>query len=309
MATGPSDQGPSGRTPTRGLGISMGRGLALGTGLGIAFGAALGNLAIGILIGMGAGMALGVAYASTGGGSPPRGSASVEGNQPFGSRECVMSNANQLGDNEPVPALLQQGDVVGVSRLSIHPAFIGRTICTLVYLPAAVRISIVDAREIGQIPFRGTVTRPLESLRRFGPLASWRLLRAAAFAAPSCSSPNVLDGISYRHVALDWDGGIEATWSNPGLWPDHRTQCELVDAYQSLLESGLLLQPGTAVRIRAGVLFGCVGRVDQLERHKNRVRVMVEMAGSRVAVELAASELEFASDSERGAAPDRAGVK
>jgi hypothetical protein len=208
----------------------------------------------------------------------------------------MMAEANLKNDHDSLPSLLEQEGTRGVSRLCISPAFTGRTICTLLYQPATVRIFVVDARELGQVPFRGTVTRPLETFRRFGPFASWELLRAAAFASPSCSSPNVLDGVSYHHAALDWDGGIEATWSNPGLWPDHRKQCELVDSYQSLLESGLLLEPGTAVKIRAGALSGCLGRVDRLERHKNRVCVIAEMVGSRVTVELAASELELAPE-------------
>ena len=210
--------------------------------------------------------------------------------------ENMMAEVSLQGDRDNLPSLLQQESARGVSRFCISPAFTGRTICTLLYLPATVRIFIVDAREFGQVPFRGTVTRPIEGFRRFGPLATWESLRAAAFASPSCCSPNVLDGVCYHHAALDWDGGIEASWSNPGLWPDHRTQCELVDAYQSLLESGLLLEPGTAVRICAGALSGCLGRVERLERHKNRVCVIAEMVGSRVTLELAASELELAPE-------------
>src|SRR5262245_49553390 len=207
----------------------------------------------------------------------------------------MMAEVSLQNDREPLPALLQQESVRGVSRLCIAPAFTGRTTCTLLYQPATVRISVIDAREFGQVPFRGTVTRPLDWFQQFGPLASWEQLRAAAFASHSCSSL-VCDGVSYHHAALDWDGGVEVTWSNPGLLPDHRKQCELVEAYQSLLESGLLLEPGTAVRIRAGALSGCLGHVDRLERHKNRVSVVAELVGSRVTVELAASELELAPE-------------
>src|SRR5262245_27844755 len=102
----------------------------------------------------------------------------------------MMADVSRQRDRDTLPSLLQQEGVRGVSRFCISPAFIGRTSCTLLYLPATVRISIVDAREVGQAPFRGAVTRPIEDFRRLGPLATWDSLRAAAFASPSCCSPN-----------------------------------------------------------------------------------------------------------------------
>src|SRR6516165_379084 len=90
--------------------------------------------------------------------------------------ENMMAEVSLQGDRDNLPSLLQQESARGVSRFCISPAFTGRTICTLLYLPATVRIFIVDAREFGQVPFRGTVTRPIEGFRRFGPLATWESL-------------------------------------------------------------------------------------------------------------------------------------
>src|SRR5437764_683299 len=106
-----------------------------------------------------------------------------------------MADINLEYEGDSLPSLLQQESARGVSRLCISPAFSGPTICTLVYLQETVRVSIVDAREIGQVPFRGAVARQFEDFRCFGPLATWESLRAAAFVLPTCSSPNVLDGV------------------------------------------------------------------------------------------------------------------
>src|ERR1043166_5907126 len=154
----------------------------------------------------------------------------------------MHDGVSQAHDLESLPALVQGMGVVGVSRLRIFPAFRGPTTCTLVYHAEMVRIDVVDARRFGLAPFRGTIARPLRWLRRFGPLASWEMLRVAAFAAPSCATLTC-DGVGYRHAALDWHAGTEATWSNPS-WSAHRKQCELTEAYQGLVESsGLLLEP------------------------------------------------------------------
>ena len=180
----------------------------------------------------------------------------------------MCKSDSQVDGRESLSALLQGDGVVGVSRLRICPAFIGPTICTLVYNTDAVRIEVANRRGIGAAPFRGTITRHLPTLRRFGPLASWERLRAAAFAAPSCSTLTG-DGVGYHHALLDWQGGTEATWSNPDR-STHRQQCELVEAYQALIESsGILLEQGSHVRIRTGLLTGFVGRV---ERHEGRLR-------------------------------------
>lgn len=195
---------------------------------------------------------------------------------------------------ETLPALLGQAGVVGVSRFHSYPALaIGPTVCTLVYSSDTVRIDVIDARELGHPPFRSAASRSLDSLGQFGALASWSRLRAAAFAAPSCTTPRVRDGIAYHHAALDWQGGIEATWDNPGLCPAHRHQCELVDAYDSLIESSaLLLAPGAHVRVRTGPLAGLVGKVDWLENFKGRVRVVARLGGTSVTVNLPLCDIE-----------------
>jgi hypothetical protein len=133
-------------------------------------------------------------------------------------------------------------------------------------------------------------------MRRFGPLASWERLREAAFSAPPCIDTLVRDGVGYRHAALDWQGGIEATWSNPS-WSFHRQQCELAEAYRYLIESsGILLEQGTRIRIRIGVMAGFVGRVERLERDEGRLRVVTELGGKGVSLDLAVNDIEFAPE-------------
>lgn len=194
---------------------------------------------------------------------------------------------------DPLPALLQGEGVIGVSRLHSDSAFSGPTMCTLVYSADAVRIEVMDARRFSGSPFRGTITQPLRALRHFGPLESWERLRAAAFAAPSCSTVT-RDGGGYRHALLDWQGGIEARWRNPS-WQFHRQQWELAHAYWELVESsGLLLERGRRVRIRVGVLSGFTGTVEYLDPDKGRLRVVADLGGQRVSVDLGLSDIECA---------------
>jgi hypothetical protein len=218
----------------------------------------------------------------------------------------MCEGGNQEHERESLPAYLQGEGIVGVSRLRIAPAFIGPTICTLVYSAEMVRIDVVDARGFGSATFRGSITRPLRALRRFGPLASWERLRVAAFAAPSCCTPT-FDGVGYRHTVLDWQGGIEVSWSNPS-WSAHRQQCELAQAYQSLIKSsGILLEQGSRIRIRTGLMAGFIGRVERLERYEGRLRVVAELGGKGVSLDLAVSDIEFApvATAEQSAAADR----
>ena len=217
-----------------------------------------------------------------------------------------MPGAMQEHDCESLPALLQGDGVVGVSRLRIAPAFIGPTICTLVYLADAVRIAVVDARGFVPSAFRGTITRPLQAMRCFGPLASWGQLRAAAVAATSCDSL-CLDGVGYRHALLDWQGGTESSWSNPN-WFAHRRQCELAKAYEALIESsGILLEQGSRVRIRTGLLAGFVGRVERLERGVDQLRIVAELGGKAVSLSLLVNDVEFSPEAtaEQGARASR----
>jgi hypothetical protein len=203
----------------------------------------------------------------------------------------MCADAERRHDPEALPALLPAEGVVGVSRLSISLAFFGKIVCTLVYTADAVRIAVADASTVGPGPFLGTVTKPCLAMRPFGPLASWERLRAAAFAAPSCFT-STEDGVSYRHAALDWQGGIETCWSNPD-WFAHRQQCELAEAYRSLIESsGLLLEQGSRVRIRTGLMAGLVGRVERLDRYKGRLRVVAELGGQGAALDLTVSDIE-----------------
>jgi hypothetical protein len=206
---------------------------------------------------------------------------------------CVDSEGKNAG--ESIFALLQGEGVVGVSRLHTSLAFIGRTICTLVYTGDEVRVEVIDARSSAPVPFRGRITRPLRALRHFGPLASWERLRAAAFAAPSCRT-NTCDGVTYCHVALDWQGGIEAGWGNPN-WSYHRQQCKLAQAYRSLVEwSGIPLEQGTRVRVRTGLMAGLIGRVERLERYEGRLTVIAELGRGNVTLALAVSDVEFAPE-------------
>jgi hypothetical protein len=210
---------------------------------------------------------------------------------------------NGLGrehDRESLPALLQGEGVVGVSRLYIAPAFGGQTVCTLVYYGDSVRVDVVDGRVFGR--FRGATTWHLRLLRRYGPLMSWERLRAAALAAPSCTTPTC-DGVGYHHAILDLQGATEAKWSNPSR-PAHCQQCELTDAYASLIESsGLLLEEGRRVRIRTGLMAGFLGTVERLERYEGRVRVVAELGGKGVSLNLALSDIEFAPETTAGLVP------
>jgi hypothetical protein len=188
---------------------------------------------------------------------------------------------------ESLAGLLQGEGVVGVSQLRIFPSFADETICTLAYTAKEARIGVIDGT------FRGSIVRHLPALKSFGPLASWNRLRAAAFAAPSCSTLTC-DGVAYRHAILDWQGGTEASWSNP-TFPAHPQQCQLASAYRSLIDaSGLLLNPGCRVRIRTGLMAGFVGRVEFLDRHEGRLRVVAQLAGKPVSLDLGVSDIEFA---------------
>jgi hypothetical protein len=151
------------------------------------------------------------------------------------------------------------------------------------------------------------ITRPVGELRRFGPLSSWERLRAAAFAAPSCDTL-ALDGVTFRHAVLDWQGGADARWSNPSMIA-HRRQCELAAAYEALIDSsGILLEQGHHVRIRTGLLAGFIARVERLDRHEGRLRVVAELGGKGVSLDLAVSEVEFApEESDQIARPPRNG--
>jgi hypothetical protein len=105
----------------------------------------------------------------------------------------------------------------------------------------------------------------------------------------------MVDGVGYRHAALDWQGGIEATWSNPGS--RHLQQYALVCAYLSLIESsGILLEPGTRVRVRSGVLAGFIGRVEEIEEHLGRVRIAAKLGGQSVLLDVTGDAIEFPSE-------------
>jgi hypothetical protein len=209
----------------------------------------------------------------------------------------MRADGRQGWDEEPLPALLHGAGVLGVSRLRVYPAFEGPILCTLVYAADTVQVRVVDARGRGAGTFRGAVTKPRAELRGFGPLASWQRLREAAFAAPPCCTAT-RDGLTYRHALLDTAGGIEATWGNPSCFAN-RAQYDLAEAYWSLVESsGLLLEPGRLIRIRSGVLTGFQGRVEWLDREAGRVRVVAELGGQGVSLELPVAEVEFP-----GAAP------
>lgn len=215
-------------------------------------------------------------------------------------------DAEKNRGREPLLDLLRPDGVMGVSRLGTHPAFAGPVTCTLAYTADAVRVAVVDARARGRPAFHGAVTKPLRFMRHFGPLASWERLRAAAFAAPSCHTLTC-DGVSYHHALLDGAGGVEARWSNPS-GTEHRQQWELASAYRCLVDSvGVLLEAGSRVRIRAGLLAGNVGTVEHLDRYEDRVRVVAELGGKGVSVDLSVSEIEFTAEAEPSAAPARGG--
>jgi hypothetical protein len=205
----------------------------------------------------------------------------------------MSEKLSQEHECESLPAHLQGDGVVGVSQLRIIPAFEGPTICTLVYLADAVRIDVVDCN-FSPGRFRGAITRALRAMRNFGPLESWDRLRAASFAAPSCSTLTC-DGVSYRHAVLDWQGGTEASWSNPSFYL-HLQQYELAHAYHALIaSSGILLEHGSHVRIRTGLMAGFIARVEWLDRYKGRLRVVAELGGKPVSVDLAVSDIEFSA--------------
>jgi hypothetical protein len=214
-------------------------------------------------------------------------------------------DAEKNPGREPLPALLQADGVVGVSRLGTYPAFTGPVICTLAYFADAVRVEVVDARARGRPAYHGALTKPLRFMRHFGPLASWDRLRAAAFAAPSCHTLTE-DGVSHHHALLDAAAGVEARWRNPS-GVEHRQQWELASAYRCLVDSvSVLLEQGSRVRIRAGLLAGFVGTVERLDRYEDRVRVVAELGGKDVSVDLSVGEIEFPAEAEPAAAPDPA---
>lgn len=195
---------------------------------------------------------------------------------------------------EPIASLLLGEGVVGVSRIEIFPSFQGPMMCTLIYRADSVAIDVFDGRaEAMKNAFRAKSTKRLDDMHDFGPLATWAKLRECADLAPTCSTDFVCDGTSYHHAALDWNGGVESRWSNPN-WSNHQEACELKDGYEWLMESsGFLLDIGTCVRIRTGIMAGLIGRVATLDPFDGKLELVVDLCGAEAHVELTVNDVEF----------------
>ena len=92
--------------------------------------------------------------------------------------------------------LLNGEGVVGVARLAIAPNFHPAELYTLVYTEPVVTVSAEQGT------FLGGAALGLRELRRLRLLAIWQALRAAALAAPSCTTRSVETGTSNRRVEL-----------------------------------------------------------------------------------------------------------
>jgi hypothetical protein len=176
--------------------------------------------------------------------------------------------------------------VVGVGSLATAPSFLPSESYTLVYTEAVVTVSAQQGS------FVGSAVRELTELRRVRLLATWQTLRAAAVAAPSCSTKR-LDGTTYRHSIRDRSTALDAEWNNPDPH-EHRAQCALIAAYRKVIDlAGVRLQKGRRVIVRTGMFAGLEGTVTAVNECPDQVRVKVAILGRAAEVELTCNDVQL----------------
>jgi hypothetical protein len=153
----------------------------------------------------------------------------------------------------------------GAARFFVKPAFDPETVVTVVFQAPVLTVETVQGhtslwyaaqpinvdRIVADLKGTGIATDPFDpgqavrsaATVAYGnvpaPFQSWDRFAALARAAVSCMTPNLRDGIGYRHKVCDQGHLIDVSWWNP-VPEDHPIQCRLIDAYSRLLEQAAL---------------------------------------------------------------------